>query len=374
MKITEVNIHRLRVLEDVGELELAWSPGSRLMFQKGGGSFVELLTDEGHVGIGPEVDDRFLPTIREYLIGKDPFDVELHSAVLRYYLPAGTHYQYIGGVDIALWDLIGKACGQPLHRLWGACAETITPYAAMVRLSTPEERADTAVRLRDENWQAIKLRLHHENMKEDIRTVKMVREAVGDAMEIMVDANQAQSKGEWQPGVEWDYRRALYTAQALQDLGCSWLEEPRPRFAYAELKRLSASVDMPIAGGENNRDLHEFVQMCEQNVYSILQPECLVVNGITALRKIGVLAELYGKKIVPHNGYGKLGMIAHMHLVASWRHAPFLEVIHDPPIGDYRHFLSIFENPPLVNGGGKIDLPQGPGLGVEINRDLIESP
>ena len=79
MKITEVNLHRLRVLENVGELELAWSPGSKLMFQKGGGSFVELLTDEGHVGIGPEVDDRFLPTIREYLIGKDPFDVELHS-------------------------------------------------------------------------------------------------------------------------------------------------------------------------------------------------------------------------------------------------------------------------------------------------------
>ena len=98
-----------------------------------------------------------------------------------------------------------------------------------------------------------------------------------------------------------------------------------------------------------------------------------MVNGITALRKIGVLAELYGKQIVPHNGYGKLGMIAHMHLVASWRHAPFLEVIHDPPIGDYRHFLSIFENPPVVNAEGKMKLPDGPGLGVEINRELIDS-
>ena len=372
MKITQVNIHRLKVLENVGELDLAWSPGTKLMFQQGGGSFVEVVTDEGIAGIGPEVDDRFLPTLRECLVGQDPFGVEHLSDMLRYYLPSGTHYQYVGGVDIALWDLVGKIRGQPLHRLWGSASEFVTPYAAMVVLSTPEERAEMAVRLRDENWRAIKLRLHHESYKEDIRTVEKVRAAVGDDMEIMVDANQAQSTGEWQPGVIWDYRRALNTAEALQELGCCWLEEPLQRFAFSETARLSASVEIPIAGGENNANLHEFVQMCEQDVYSILQPECLVVNGITAMRKIGALAEEHGKQIVPHNGYGKLGLIAHIHLVGSWGHAPFVEVAHDPPIGDYRHFLSIFENPPLVDSEGRIRLPEKPGLGVTINRELIE--
>jgi L-alanine-DL-glutamate epimerase-like enolase superfamily enzyme len=372
MKITDVKIHRLRTLEDVGELELAWSPGTKFLFQKGGGSFVEVYSDEGLSGIGPEVDDRFLPTLRECLVGEDPFDVERLSAVLRYYLPGGTHYQYVGGVDIALWDLVGKACGQPLHRLWGSCTDSVRPYAAMVQLSTPEERAEIAVRLKEEHWTGIKLRLHHEEMADDIRTVQLVREAVGDGMDIMVDANQAQSKGEWQPGVIWDYRRALHTARALEDFGCYWFEEPRPRFAFGELSRLSRAVDIPIAGGENLADLHDFVTVCERDSYGVLQPECLVVNGITAMRKIGVLAELYGKRIVPHNGYGKLGLIAHMHLVASWRHAPYVEIIHDPPVGDYRHFLSIFENPPTINGQGMVKLPEGNGLGIEINRDLIE--
>jgi len=369
--IRDIRIHRLKVLENICELDLAWSPGDRLMFQRGGGSFIEIETEDGLTGIGPETDDRFLPMLKRCLIGKDAFDVERLSARLRYYLPAGTYYQQVGSVDIALWDLVGKACGEPLHRLFGSSKRTLVPYASMVRLSTPEERADMAGRLKDENWRAIKLRLHHEAMAEDIRTVEKVREVVGDQMVIMVDANQAQSTGEWQPGVIWDYRRAEETARALQELGCEWLEEPRPRFAFDELQRLSASVEIPIAGGESNSNLHEFVQMCEQDAYSILQPEVLVMNGITALRKVGDLADSYGKKIVPHNGYGKLGMVAHMHLVASWQHAPYLEVVHDPPVGDYRHFLSIFTDPPLVDDNGLITLPDGPGLGVSINKDLI---
>ena len=84
-----------------------------------------------------------------------------------------------------------------------------------------------------------------------------------------------------------------------------------------------------------------------------------------------VLAELYGKQIVPHNGYGKLAMIAHMHLVASWRHAPWLEVVHDPPVGDFRHFLSIFTDPPLVDDDGRITVPEAPGLGVTIDESLV---
>lgn len=372
MKIDRVNVHRLRVLDTIGDLELAWSPGTSFTFQTGGGRFVEIGVDNGLTGIGPEIDDRFLPKLRELLIGKNLFDVESLSAMLRYYFPSGAHYEHIGGVDIALWDLIGKACNQPLSRIWGSAETTVKPYAAMVMLSTPEERADMAIRLQEENWPALKLRLHHDDMREDIRTVELVRKAVGDKMDIMVDANQAQSKGEWQPGVIWDYRRALHTAQALEALGCYWLEEPRPRYATQECARLASSVSIPIAGGENLSDLHEFRHLCEANAASILQPECLVVNGITAMRKIGALAEFYGKKVVPHNGYGKLGMIAHMHLVASWSHAPYLEVVHDPPIGDYRHFLSIFEDPPNVTADGRMELPSGPGLGVNIKRDLIE--
>ena len=371
MKITDIRIRRLRVIEDVGNLDLAWSPGHQLLVQKGGGSYVEVLTDEGITGIGPEIDDRFIPTLHNCLIGKDPTEVDLLSGMLQYYLPCGTHYQHVAGADIALWDIVGKAKGQPLYKLWSGTKDKIVPYAAMVLLSTPEERAEMALKLKDEGWQAIKLRLHHESMKEDIRTATKVREAVGDEMHIMIDANQAQSKGDWQPGVRWDYKRAYETGLELQELNCTWLEEPRPRYAFDELTKLGDSLEIPIAGGENSSVLFDFEQMCERNVYSILQPECLVLTGITETLKVGELAKKYNKKIAPHNGYVKLGLIAHMHMVASWSHAPFLELINDPPVGDYRNFLSIMVNPPHVDAEGYMELPQAPGLGVEINQELV---
>lgn len=371
MKISDVSIRRLRVLEDVGVVDLAWSPGEELLIQKGGGTFIEISTDEGITGIGPEVDERHLPKLKELLIDKDPAEVEALSAMLAYYFPSGTHYQYIAGVDIALWDIVGKKKGLPLYQLWGGEKHRIVPYAAMILLSRPEERAEMALQLKEQGWQAIKLRLHHESMKDDILTVEKVRDAVGPDMHIMVDANQAQSKSDWQPGVRWDYQRAYDTALELQRLDCAWLEEPRPRYAFDELSKMTRELDIPIAGGENSRVLFDFEQMCERNAYSILQPECLVVTGITETLRIGKLAYRYGKQVIPHNGSCKLGLIAHMHMVASWPHAPFLEMIHDPPIGSYQNFFTMFADAPTVDDDGFIALPQSPGLGVTIDEGLV---
>jgi L-alanine-DL-glutamate epimerase-like enolase superfamily enzyme len=111
--------------------------------------------------------------------------------------------------------------------------------------------------------------------------------------------------------------------------------------------------------------------MLREGVYDILQPESLVTEGVSGLRKIGVLAEAFGKRVVPHHGGGNLGTIAHLHLVASWPHAPYLELLHDPPIGDYRHGFSILKDPPAVDKEGFVHVPGGPGLGVEIDPALI---
>jgi L-alanine-DL-glutamate epimerase-like enolase superfamily enzyme len=343
-----------------------------MSFVVGGGAYTEIHTDQGITGIGPAIHSSVLAMSQERLVGEDPFDVEKHTATLRYYARGYPHYQGPAGIDIALWDIIGKACGQPLYKLWGGGKDKVPAYASMVRLSTPEERADLATRLAAEGWQAIKLRLHYPTMKEDIEVVEKVRQAVGDRMVVMVDANQAQSGGTWQPGILWDYRRALETARALDRLGCYWLEEPLPRYAFADLAKINRAVAMPLAGGENNPGLHEFTQMLEQNVYDILQPESMVSQGITTLRKIGVLAEVFGKKVVPHHGGRNLGTVAHLHLVASWPHSPYLELLHDPPIGHYSHGFSILQEPLVVDSEGNVAVPQGPGLGVEINKDLIE--
>jgi L-alanine-DL-glutamate epimerase-like enolase superfamily enzyme len=369
LKITDVKSVPLRMVKEVGKLTPAWSPDRQMTVQVGGGSYVEVHTDQGLIGIGPAVAPQFIPAAKEYLLGKDPFDIERHAHALRYYV-LGTPYSGSAGIDIALWDLIGKACGQPLYKLWGGGKDRVKPYASTVLLSTPEERAEFSSARADEGWKAVKLRIHHETMSEDLRTVEMVMDAVGDRMDVMVDANQAQSSGTWQPGIQWDFTRAMQTAIELDDMGAYWLEEPLPRHQFDKIAEMCQKVEMRIAGGENNRGLHEFVDMVTNGVYDLLQPESMVLDGITALRKVGTLAELWGKQIVPHHGGGNIGVIAHLHLVASWPNAPYLELLHDPPIGDYRHRFAMMANAPEVKDGW-LEVPQGPGLGVEIDRDMI---
>lgn len=371
IKITDVRLVRLKTVREAGVLQPAWNPGGQMRITVGGGSITEIRTDQGLTGIGPGMAEDLLPAVKAQLAGKDPFDIEEHSARLRYYA-RGAAYRGSACADIALWDLIGKACGQPLYKLFGGGKDRVAAYASLIVLSTPEERARMARRLLEEGWKAIKVRLHHDSMRDDIRTVEAVRKAVGERMAIMTDANQAQSSGNWQPGVLWDLRRAVETARELERLGCFWLEEPLARYAFDQLAELNRRVEIPIAGGENNAGLHEFRQMIELGVYDILQPESLVTEGITGLRKIGAMAELFGKRIVPHHGGRSVGAVAHLHLVAAWAHAPYVELLHDPPIGDYRHAFAIFKNPPLVDTDGMVAVPQGPGLGVEIDPGLIE--
>ena len=149
LKITDVRSVKLKLVEHVGEIEPAWNPGRFMSMDIGGGSFIEVHTDQGLTGIGPAVHDQFIPGIKEYLIGKDPFDVEDHAAALNYYIPAFP-YQGVAGVDIALWDLIGKASGQPLYKLWGGGRDKMIPYASMIQLSTPEERSEMAAELKSQ--------------------------------------------------------------------------------------------------------------------------------------------------------------------------------------------------------------------------------
>ncbi len=356
LKITEVRSVQLRVIKEIGWLEPAWAPGSRMTFRQGGGSIVEIHTDQGLVGIGP-AGGQNPAAAGQSLVGKDPFDVDLAAR-------GGP------GVDIALWDLVGKACGQPLYKLFRAVKEKVPAYASMVQLSKPEERAELARRFRSEGWRATKMRIHYETMKEDIHAVETVRAAIGDQMELMVDANQAQSAGNWQPGILWDFRRALETARELERLRCAWLEEPLPRYYYDQLAELNRLLAIPLAGGENNRGVHEYLWILQQHVFDILNPEANI-SGITDVRKIGTLAEAFGAKVVPHHGGNGLGMLAHLHLIASWSHAPYIELLHDPPTCDYRDYFAIFTEAPALDKDGCLPLPQKPGLGVDIRPDLV---
>lgn len=367
LKITAVKLIPLKVLRETGTMEAAWNPGTISHYRIGGGAYLEIQTDQGLAGIGPAMDDRALESARAQLIGHDPFDIEQLAGPLRYYVGG----RAVSSIEIALWDLAGKAARQPVYKMWGAKKDRVPAYASMIQLSTPEERARMAVQLKSEGWRAIKVRLHYATLREDIELVTAVRKAVGDGMEIMTDANQAQSATGWQPGVVWDFRRALETARELEKLNVYWLEEPLRRYDWDALAELNRQVAIPIAGGENNIGVHEYRTMLEKGVFDILQPDIMVADGVTGFREIASLTAAYDKRIVPHHGGGNLGTIAQLHAIASWPNAPWIEILHDPPVAAYTNGFAMMEDAPEVDKEGYLNLPQTPGWGVTINRAML---
>jgi|TARA_B110000495_G_scaffold202863_1_gene224310 D-galactarolactone cycloisomerase len=369
MKIKDLRLSKLKLIEHLGEVEPAWSPGTKVKSNIGGGSFVEIELDNGEIGIGPSCDENILNDAKNYLIGKSPIDVISHFKFL-IYKTKNIPYNGLAGIDIALWDLKGKIEKKSISEILGRKKDFLIPYASFVILSDPEERAHMSSSLDKEGWKAIKVRLHHENENLDIATIEEIVGNTSSNLKILVDANQAQSSYPWQPGVIWDFDRAKRMNNIMNELGCYWLEEPRPRFNYDELSELVAMKKTKIAGGENNTVVSDFHQMVEKNSYNILQPESMVLGGITPLIEIGQLSLKYNKEIVPHHGGGDIGVVAHMHLLSTWENAPFCEILHDPPLSSYKNKFYIF-NESLEVKDGIINVPKKPGLGVSIKEDII---
>src|ERR1700730_3139758 len=158
-KITDIRIVNLKSVRETGKMEAAWNPGTVSTHRIGGGSIIEIHTDQGLSGIGPAIDPSALALAKAQLIGMDPFSIEQLAGPLRYYV--GQSPRTFSSLEIALWDLTGKAAGQPLYKIWGAAKDRVPAYASMIQLSTPEERVGMAVQLTSQGWKAIKLRAHY---------------------------------------------------------------------------------------------------------------------------------------------------------------------------------------------------------------------
>ncbi|MCC7367454.1 MAG: mandelate racemase/muconate lactonizing enzyme family protein [Chloroflexi bacterium] len=363
MKITDVEVIRLRSPKLSRPLKPAWTPGGSWIQREA--VLVRVDTDEGITGWGAvnatDVVGAIEPWIKPRLIGKDPFTLEQHARIFR---NAGGAW----GVEIALWDIIGKATGQPVYKLWGGHKDRVPGYASCIELASGEQRAEDAAARRAEGWRAMKLRLHDWTIKEDIAQVEGVRKAMGDDFVILVDANQAQQPGTRQPdeGPVWSYQRALQTARELERLGVFWLEEPLDRYDFEGLSKLCAAIDvMHIAGGENNKGLHEYRALVEQNVYDVIQPESMVSETMSSLRKVCALAELHRKLVAPHHGGGGIGLVAHLHLACAVPNSTYFEMLCEPPVMTTTDFQWYLEEPLAIDADGNIVAPSGPGLGVQ---------
>jgi L-alanine-DL-glutamate epimerase-like enolase superfamily enzyme len=373
VKITKV-ITRLVEIPLPRPVHYAWVPGStseKLRF-----TLVEILTDEGIVGIGAshicadtEVAISVQSLVTPFLLGKDPFETERLIKILHSANPFGTRPWL---VDQALWDIVGKACGQPLYRLWGGYQKKIPAYFAPSEQRSPQETAEVALHARENGYKACKLRIHHDRIENDLKLVQVVREAVGDRMDLMVDANQALLLNSPKPHPVWDYQRALTTARELEHLEVYFLEEPLPIRDFNGIARLTQETQIKIAGGEWNIGIQEFKWMLEKGCYDILQPDATQSEGLFQMRKIAVLAELENKLFIPHTWGNGIGLAANFQVALAVPNCPYFEYPCDPETFGVDVFQRMVKNPLMIDPDGFIHASDTPGLGIELDREFVE--
>lgn len=364
MKITEIECTYVEVPFSRA-FHPAWLPGESERSRTY--NVMRLHTDEGIVGLSPGPGPEAVARVSEYLVGKDPFAMKDHVQFLRRLQFGGSR---AGGIENALWDVIGKACGQPLYKLFGGTEEKFLAYASTTEVGTPEARAEDALRYLERGYKAIKLRLHNLDPRDDIRLVEAVRKAVGQRMQIMVDANQAHVVVPG-PAPHWSLQTAIWVARELERLEVVWLEEPLSRYDFDNLNELRSRVDIPIAGGESLPDIDVFKIALDKGAYDIIQPDAS--GGISRQLRLMGLAEAYHVPLVPHTG--PTSVYANMHVMAaSSSPTLYLEFIDDPPIFPAGHFFRLVaeEDVPRVDQGGYIGFTRKPGLGFDWNPEAAE--
>ena len=353
------------------EEELRW--GAMAVHVKGG-IVVRITTDEGLEGVGEAgFSAEYFPTVgpiinsqlAPMLIGKDPRDI---GALWQQMLDAthmwgrrGIETYAISGVDIALWDLLGKIANQPVYRLLGASKPKVRAYFAPSLKPTAEivEECRKAVA---GGFSAIKLRATEE-LGQAVELVGSVRDAVGPDVDLMVDANMS-----------YDRRGALRLARELEALDVAWLEEPilsRSLTQYVDDHSwLADRVALRLAGGESLLTRFEYIDLLTRRTFDVVQPDCTSVGGISEAKRVADLASTWNLTCVPHiacsSGTG-IALAAGLHLILACENAPLIEVdAYGGPGWD-----GLLQNPLEVRDG-YVTASDAPGIGVDLSPDAYQ--
>ena len=376
LRITKVHTVEVRGVPAGKGLVLPWD-AKRTPLDTRDYVVAQLVTDQGLIGTTMDGDYRLPEGIgrlvqeraEAYFVGKDPFDIELHNAEFFQKQKASVRLFFL---EVGLWDLVGKVCGQPLYKLWGANSDKVRAYAATVHFDrTPSQRAEDALKFHEQGFRAIKLRLHRERVADDLAMVAAVRETVGERMAIMVDANQAGKTAASPPPV-WDYGRALTTAKELEKMSVYWLEEPLGRGALEELAHLRRELQgMHLAGAEGDVGLERFRQILVAGAFSYLQPDPMIGGGVSVIRKVAAMAQAFGVLFGPHHGKSGVGMLANLHMQCAAPNSGYLEYMYDPGFWNPQGFQVGFTAPYPVDREGYVHAPQVPGLGAPWSREFF---
>ncbi len=335
-------------------------------------TIVEVVTDEGLIGIGSAMTSKALVAaacqlLRPLLIGERADEPARVSEKLRQHTfwqgRGGSVEHTISGIDIALWDLMGKICNQPVARLLGGIyRDRIKPYGSLL-FDDPEPLRAKLEQAVARGFKAIKLGWRpfgRRDAKFDELLVRTARETVGANVELMIDAGGSDAF--WPHGYKW----ALRTAQMLADYDVVWFEEALPPddlAGYIELRRHSP---VPIAAGEVLTRRQSFWPYLQNHAVDIIQPDCTKCGGITEAWRIASMANEHNILYVPHGWNTAIGLAADLHLTASVPIARYVEFL-TPSV----YIDELITEPFRPDAEGYLRVPTKPGLGIELNREAM---
>lgn len=334
-------------------------------------------TDEGITGYGeadtsPLVGRAIVETymshgtcygLKEIVVGSDPFDYEqIWNNMWKktyYYGRSGPVLHVMSGIDMALWDIMGKAVAKPVHKLLGGsyCSK-IRPYASALMPYTEDRVIKMTEEYISRGYTAIKFGwgpLGYD-VKKDLRLIEAARKAAGDKIEIMIDI-----------GKRYKLKQAMYVAKALEQLNIYWLEEPLPAEDYTGYRLLTGSTLLRIATGEEESGRRAFARLIDESHVDVIQPDISRCGGLTEAKKIASMAADRNTMLVPHAFKTGVLVAATIQFIASMQDVPFLE---------FSVTESAIRNEllaePFTQKDGFIEVPEKPGLGIELNYETIE--
>jgi D-galactarolactone cycloisomerase len=336
-------------------------------------TLIAVHTDEGLVGLGSVFTNdalvRAALTVLEPLfLGENALEPERVSEKLHqnmFWLGRGGSVTHaISGIDIALWDLLGKATGQPVGRLLGGrYRERVQPYASLL-MDEPEKLRDHLLAVKAEGFRAFKIGwgpFGRRNKATDEAIVRAAREAVGPDSRLMVDAGGSDAY--WTNGYKW----ALNTAKMLADYDIHWFEEALDPDALEDYVKLREHSPVPISGGEVLTRRQAFQPFLEARAFDIIQPDVTKVGGISEERRIAWMAQEHGVRFIPHGWNTAVGLAADLHLASAFPGTDLVEYLTGSPFID-----EITIGGWSLDSDGMLPIPSTPGLGLELDPDAVK--
>jgi L-alanine-DL-glutamate epimerase-like enolase superfamily enzyme len=336
VRITAIRVQRLRLPLDP-PFYAAWDPDPRRTFDA---TLVRVETDEGLTGIASGDTMSGFEEFEALFIGRDPLTIARHARTLE---TISFHAGRYWPLEAALWDLLGKATGQPVATLLGGSRDRVPAYASLGELRLPAQRAQDAQALVAQGFRAVKVRIARDRLAEGIAVVAAIRNLVGDGLAIMVD------------------------------LGVLWVEEP---LAAADLSgmaavRGAAPGAVRIAGGEMAQTFEELFGALERDALDVFQPDVVLSLGICGARTLADVALRRNRWFTPHTWTNGIGVLANLHVCCGVGGGPWLEFPYDPPgwVPERRDFM--LAEPLWIDRDGCVAVPDAPGLGIALDEEAV---